>query len=191
MLLVEYGVRHYRIRTPHRVRRWSAGLLALGWEGPLKIDTLGAGDDRLRLAVSGDLDPATADLLYDAVMAAAATPGVRTVEVDFADVGFCGSTGIGAIMWARHMALQQSVGVRVVEPRVSSATPWTWPAFSRFSPLPREEPTGAYGRCMTACGKCSRTEVRPGTESTSTTSASCRTSQSPRPPGAASLAPGR
>ncbi|GAA1642429.1 STAS domain-containing protein [Actinoplanes couchii] len=86
-------------------------------EGTLTISTAVGGDGTARLSVTGDVDLATAGDLYDAIAASAATPGVRTVQVDFTEVGFCDSTGIGALMRARHSAGESAVTVRLAGPR--------------------------------------------------------------------------
>ncbi len=86
-------------------------------EGALTIRSAVGGDGVVRLAVAGEVDLATAEQLYDAIASTAATPGVRTVDVDFSEVAFCDSTGIGALMRARHSAGESAVAMRVAAPR--------------------------------------------------------------------------
>ena len=73
-------------------------------------------DGVVRLAVAGEIDLATADQLRDAIAQAAA--GSRTeVIVDLAEVRFCDSTGIGAIVQARNAAASEGATVQVINPR--------------------------------------------------------------------------
>ena len=82
-------------------------------EGEFEIDTAVDGGVA-RLIVVGDIDLATADRLHDAIADAAAIAGVGEVVVDLAQVGFCDSTGIGAMMRARGTAQKHEVDVQVV-----------------------------------------------------------------------------
>ena len=72
-------------------------------------------DAVVRLAVHGGIDMATADDLTDAI-AQAVAGGCAEVLVDLADVGFCDSTGIGAIVRARNAAAGEGATVQVINP---------------------------------------------------------------------------
>ncbi len=55
------------------------------------------------LAVTGELDLASAPLFRERVGEALGT-GARDLVVDLTDVDFVDSSGLGAILWARHRA---------------------------------------------------------------------------------------
>ena len=64
------------------------------------------------LAVSGELDLATAADLEDAVAAAAARPGVREVLIGLSGLRFLDASGIAALSRARTGAARSGVLVR-------------------------------------------------------------------------------
>ena len=73
-------------------------------------------DAVVRLAVRGEIDLATVDQLGDAI-AQAVAGGCAEVIVDLAEVSFCDSTGIGAIVQARNTAALEGATVQVINPR--------------------------------------------------------------------------
>ena len=73
-------------------------------------------DGVVRLAVAGEIDLATAGQLDDAI-AQAVAGGCAEVIVDLAEVSFCDSTGIGAIVRARNAAALEGATVHVINPR--------------------------------------------------------------------------
>ncbi|AEV84346.1 Anti-sigma F factor antagonist [Actinoplanes sp. SE50] len=83
---------------------------------PVTITMGGIDDGTVHLTVAGEIDLATADVVYDAIAAAADTPAAQHVEINLRHVEFCDSTGIGALMRARHFALEHAVTLHVVEP---------------------------------------------------------------------------
>jgi len=79
------------------------------------------------LAVSGELDLATATDLEDAVAAAAARPGVREVMVELSGLTFLDGSGLAALSRARTAAgkagfLVRAEGARGVVQRVLAIT---------------------------------------------------------------------
>ena len=82
----------------------------------MRIDKHVVNDGVIRLAVAGEIDLATCDDLYDAVVTAAGADRAAEVVVDLAEVSFCDSSGIGAIMRARNLAAAMGVGVLVINP---------------------------------------------------------------------------
>ena len=84
-------------------------------EPTMRIHTHPVNDGVVRLAVTGEIDLASANDLYEAITTAAAS--AVEVVVDLADVVFCDSTGIGALIRARTTAAAEGVGVTVINPR--------------------------------------------------------------------------
>ena len=82
----------------------------------MEIIRHGVDDGVVRLAVTGEIDLATAGGLYDAI-AQAVAGGCTEVIVDLAEVSFCDSTGIGAIVRARNAAAGEGATVQVINPR--------------------------------------------------------------------------
>ena len=68
-------------------------------------------DALVRLAVQGEIDLATVGQLGDAI-ARTVAGGCAEVIVDLADVGFCDSTGIRAIVQARNAAALEGATVQ-------------------------------------------------------------------------------
>ena len=83
----------------------------------MKIGTPLARNGVTCLAVTGEIDMATCDELYDSIITAAAEQQVTAVVVDLAGVTFCDSSGVGAILRAYGEAAQHQVGVTVVNPQ--------------------------------------------------------------------------
>jgi anti-sigma B factor antagonist len=83
----------------------------------VKIEEHPVNDGVLRLAVTGEIDLATADDLYEAITTSASSPDTTEIVVDLADVTFCDSTGIGALVRARAAANTLDVTVTVSNPR--------------------------------------------------------------------------
>ncbi|BCY07588.1 STAS domain-containing protein [Actinoplanes sp. L3-i22] len=70
----------------------------------------------VRLALHGELDLATADLLDRAVTAVLAEPPPQLV-LDLADLTFCDSAGLDALLTARAGAFARDVRLRAVGAR--------------------------------------------------------------------------
>ncbi|HEY2793011.1 MAG TPA: STAS domain-containing protein [Micromonosporaceae bacterium] len=70
--------------------------------------------DRIRtLRLSGDLDLVGRDTFLDAITTAVAD-GVSELLIDLGDLAFIDSTGIGALVRARHTADQNSIRYAVI-----------------------------------------------------------------------------
>ncbi|HEY2791011.1 MAG TPA: STAS domain-containing protein [Micromonosporaceae bacterium] len=69
-------------------------------------------DGARMLRLSGELDLAARDRLSE--MAAAAIESSGAVTIDLADLSFIDSTGIGALVRARHLAEQKRIPYAVV-----------------------------------------------------------------------------
>ncbi|MEV4766785.1 STAS domain-containing protein [Micromonospora chokoriensis] len=84
----------------------------------LTVDTTQVGAvSRVRLA--GEMDLATSGLVHDAVIAALASDSVRDVILDFADLTFIDSTGMGTLV-----ACQRAVAVRGGDLRLEHLAPF-------------------------------------------------------------------
>lgn len=66
------------------------------------------------IAVSGELDMATADQVIDAVTAAADADGVTAVQVDVAALAFLDSAGIGALIKTKRLTDDRGTAYRVI-----------------------------------------------------------------------------
>ncbi|WIM92686.1 STAS domain-containing protein [Actinoplanes oblitus] len=73
----------------------------------------------MSVLVAGELDMATADVLYKALHEAVVQPGVTSIVVDFGGVGFCDSSGIGVLDRAYGEAQDAGIVLRLVKPRPS------------------------------------------------------------------------
>jgi anti-sigma B factor antagonist len=75
----------------------------------------------IRLAVNGEIDLATADRLDAALAANLVRAGITGMEIDFAGVSYCDSTGIAVLDRAYGVATDRGVKLRVtnVQPGVS------------------------------------------------------------------------
>jgi anti-sigma B factor antagonist len=83
----------------------------------MRIDTHLVNDGVIRLAVSGELDLGTADLLIDAVDEVLATARPAEVILDLAELSLCDSVGVDALLRARAAANAQAVHLTVINPR--------------------------------------------------------------------------
>ncbi|MEU5527560.1 STAS domain-containing protein [Micromonospora chersina] len=70
-----------------------------------------------RLALSGELDMASADAFHEQVQHALASDRPNQLIIDLAALTFCDSTGIRALVDARAAVLACQVAFRVVNPR--------------------------------------------------------------------------
>jgi anti-sigma B factor antagonist len=73
-------------------------------------------DGVVRLAVHGEIDLSTADDLHDAILSEVGRNPAE-ILVDLADVTFCDSTGIGAIVRAHSTAATRGILVQVINPQ--------------------------------------------------------------------------
>ena len=87
----------------------------------MNIEQHPVNDGVVRLAVTGGIDLTTADDLYDAitaaVTAAVTVAHAADVVIDLADVIFCDSAGIEAIMRVRRDAAVHGTDVQVINLR--------------------------------------------------------------------------
>lgn len=83
----------------------------------MNIERRLANDAVLRLAVTGEVDIASANELHDAVTVAVTDGHAAQVIVDLADVTFCDAVGISAIIRARKTATAHAVTVVITNPR--------------------------------------------------------------------------
>lgn len=70
-------------------------------------------DDRVVLAVSGELDLGTVAILHEAAAEPLADTGLTELVVDLAGLAFLDSTGLGALLQVRSEALERGLGFRV------------------------------------------------------------------------------
>ncbi|WFF00247.1 STAS domain-containing protein [Micromonospora sp. WMMD964] len=83
----------------------------------LTVDTLQMGATT-RIRLGGEMDLATSGLVHDAVIAALATDSVQDVILDFGDLTFIDSTGMGTLV-----ACQRAVAVRGGALRLENLAP--------------------------------------------------------------------
>ncbi|MEU8608851.1 STAS domain-containing protein [Actinoplanes sp. NPDC048791] len=83
----------------------------------MRITTHLVNDGVIRLAVNGELDLGTADLLTDAVDEVLATARPAEVILDLARLSLCDSVGVDALLRARAAADTQAVHLTVINPR--------------------------------------------------------------------------
>lgn len=74
-------------------------------------------DGVVRLRVAGEIDMATAGDLENTIREATTPLDVTTVIVDLADVTFCDSSGIGALVRAQMDAARRGTAVQIADPR--------------------------------------------------------------------------
>jgi anti-anti-sigma factor len=75
------------------------------------------GTETLVLAVSGEVDLATAPDLEEAVTAAVSTTGAQAVRIDLAQVSFMDSTGLRVLLSGRQAAEQRGLAFTVANPQ--------------------------------------------------------------------------
>lgn len=80
---------------------------------PLQL-TVATADSTVTLAVSGDVDFASADELAGRMTAILADDAVRRLVVDFGAVGFLDSSGIAALVSAYRAAQARRAGFQLV-----------------------------------------------------------------------------
>jgi anti-anti-sigma factor len=82
---------------------------------PLRVNTLPAADGRVLITLAGDVDVTTAPL-FKAALDEVLSSGTDDVEIDFTDVTFMDSSGLGAVIHAHRAATGQgrtlSLGAR-------------------------------------------------------------------------------
>jgi anti-anti-sigma factor len=71
---------------------------------PLRLVVSSAGEGTTRLSVGGEVDIATVDSMRDALTEIMRNPRVHGVVVDFGEVTFLDSTGVGTLMTAYRLA---------------------------------------------------------------------------------------
>ncbi|WFE53227.1 STAS domain-containing protein [Micromonospora sp. WMMD1155] len=84
----------------------------------LSIDTTHDGPV-VRLRLHGEIDMATTGLVHDAVIAALTSDSVREVLLDFADLTFIDSSGMGTLV-----ACQRAIAVRDGTLRLQNLSPF-------------------------------------------------------------------
>jgi anti-anti-sigma factor len=72
----------------------------------------------IEVALSGELDMAVAFRLETEIDRLLATPGIRTLVLDLADVSFVDSAGLGALLSIREEATRVGIGLTIA--RVSA-----------------------------------------------------------------------
>jgi len=77
----------------------------------LRLATVPAGVDTVRLTVGGEVDIGTVDPLHDTLLALVHDPRVRGVEVDLSEVTFVDSTGVATLMAAYRAAEARRVAL--------------------------------------------------------------------------------
>jgi anti-anti-sigma factor len=80
----------------------------------IDIDTRVLSGALMRVSVTGEVDLATAAQLGTALTAAVERGGATGLEVDFAGVTFCDSTGIAALDQAYAHAAERSLPFRLI-----------------------------------------------------------------------------
>ncbi|GHJ52897.1 hypothetical protein Nm8I071_22040 [Nonomuraea sp. TT08I-71] len=83
----------------------------------MKITHCLDGQGVVRLALSGELDMASADAFQERVQQALASDRPEQLIIDLAALTFCDSTGIRALVDARAAVLACEVAFQVVNPR--------------------------------------------------------------------------
>jgi anti-sigma B factor antagonist len=71
----------------------------------------------ITLAVTGDVDLGSVELLREAITQAVKAEDARAIVVDLAGVGFLDSTGIGALIAGWRLADDNAKGYRLAEAR--------------------------------------------------------------------------
>ena len=82
----------------------------------LDLTTVSVSDGQWRIDVAGEIDMTTASQLTTAIYAVLAQPGVSSIVVDLAEVDFCDSSGIAALIAGRNLSIAQETRYAVVRP---------------------------------------------------------------------------
>lgn len=70
-----------------------------------------------RVHVAGDLDYGTSDLLIDTVSELpAGQPGLQDLHLDFADLEFCDSAGLSALVRIHRLTSAEGIGLHLERP---------------------------------------------------------------------------
>lgn len=80
---------------------------------PLEI-TIARSKDSVELAVGGDIDVKTFER-FNRVLRDAVYEAHQTVNLDLSQVTFICSVGIGSLVSARHLAVEEGVTLRIVK----------------------------------------------------------------------------
>ena len=84
----------------------------------IEHDLTGSGPSRV-LALSGELDIASADHAGEAILAAVELPGLADLSIDLAGVPFIDSTGVTQLVKAVGQGKVRGVTVKVINPRAA------------------------------------------------------------------------
>ena len=84
---------------------------------PLRIDTSCPSAAFVRVAVAGEIDLTTAEVLHDGLRGALSAQHPHRVEVDLAAVSFMDCTGLTVLLVARHTALRAGGQLRITNPQ--------------------------------------------------------------------------
>jgi anti-anti-sigma factor len=82
---------------------------------PYGIEVVPSGDNGIRLCVSGEVDLANAQMLFEAMTSALLKP-MQEVIVDLSEVTFMDSTGLAALVGAHRLLLDDQVRLVVMNP---------------------------------------------------------------------------
>jgi anti-anti-sigma factor len=82
----------------------------------LDLTTVSGADGQWRIDVVGEIDMTTAGQLTNAICAVLAQPEVSSIVVDLAEVEFCDSSGIAALIAGRNLSAAQDAAYAVVRP---------------------------------------------------------------------------
>ncbi|HEV7203522.1 MAG TPA: STAS domain-containing protein [Jatrophihabitans sp.] len=74
--------------------------------------------DRLRFEVSGDLDYLNDAAVVTAALEGMHDPGVTAIDLDLSQLGFCDSTGLGALITIHSHAVDRGLPLVLCGPRV-------------------------------------------------------------------------
>ncbi|MFD0686239.1 STAS domain-containing protein [Actinomadura fibrosa] len=83
-------------------------------DAPLRLVATAPDAHSVRIALHGDLDYATTALLHDAVGSALdGSPDLRDLCLDCAGLGFCDSSGLGALLLVRRRTAAADIRLRI------------------------------------------------------------------------------
>lgn len=83
---------------------------------PMKLTIQPDAGGAITVALSGEVDLATAGQ-FEAEVERLVTTGVRQLIVDLGEVTFCDSTGLNALVRARHLCETKGGTLRITRPR--------------------------------------------------------------------------